>query len=396
MTENFEQYLDEVVTLRRHFHQNPELGFKEYKTQKFIIKYLTDLGLQPYKIASTGVVALIHGKNPGKTLLLRSDMDALPIQETNTFSFASKNDGIMHACGHDGHMAMLLVAAKILVKNKECFDGTVKLVFQPNEEADGASFLIKEGVLENPKVDSSFAIHLWSPIPSGKIGLKSGAVMAEMYNFKIILKGKGGHTSAPQDGIDPILCAANIIQSVQMIQTREINPMDTTVIMFGKINGGTQSNIIAETIELEGSLRYLYDGDDAKEQHPRKRMKRIIESICQAHRVECNIAFMPSNYIVLNDEDSVAFLKKNVLSHITQSENIIPYCCMGGEDFSEFTSHNGIPGALIFVGTGNSEIGSDKSHHTSDFTIDENTLLTGIKIHVYTALHYLSQKGDSL
>jgi len=129
LIEDFEQYFDEVVALRRHFHQNPELGFKEYKTQEFIIKYLTDLGLQPYKIASTGVVALIHGKNPGKTLLLRSDMDALPIQETNTFSFASKNDGVMHACGHDGHMAMLLVAAKILMKNKEHFDGTVKLVF---------------------------------------------------------------------------------------------------------------------------------------------------------------------------------------------------------------------------------------------------------------------------
>ena len=390
MIENFEQYFDEVVALRRHFHENPEVGFQEYKTQEFIMKYLTDLGLKPYKIASTGVVALIHGKEKGKTLLLRSDMDALPIQETNTFSFASKKEGVMHACGHDGHMAMLLVAAKIIVKHRNNFNGTVKLVFQPNEESDGASFLIKEGVLENPKVDSSFAIHLWSPIPSGKIGLKSGAVMAEMYNFKIILKGKGGHTSAPQDGIDTILCAANVIQSVQILQTREINPMDTTVIVFGKINGGSQSNIIAEKVELEGTLRYLYDGDDEGEQQPRKRFKRVVEAICQAHRVTCDIEFKPSNYIVLNDEQSVEFLKREVLPSIVKEENIIPYCCMGGEDFSEFTNHNHIPGALIFVGTGNCAVGSNKPHHRCDFTIDENTLLTGVKIHVYTALQYLS------
>ncbi|NDO45941.1 amidohydrolase [Clostridium sp. MD294] len=391
MIDNFEQYFDEVVALRRYFHENPELGFQEYKTQEFIIKYLTDLGLEPYKIASTGVVALIHGKEQGKTLLLRSDMDALPIQETNTFSFTSKNEGVMHACGHDGHMAMLLVAAKIIVKNKEHIHGTVKLVFQPNEEADGASFVIKEGVLENPKVNSSFAIHLWSPIPSGKIGLKSGAVMAEMYNFKITLKGKGGHTSAPQHGIDPIICAANVIQSVQIMQTREIDPMDATVVVFGKINGGSQSNIIAEKVEMEGTLRYLYDGGEEGEQQPIKRFQRIVKSICQAHRVVCDIQFMPSNYIVLNDEESVAFLKKEVLPHVVESENIIPYCCMGGEDFSEFTSHNNIPGALVFVGTGNSNVGSDKPHHRNDFTIDENTLLTGVKIHVYTALQYLSK-----
>lgn len=385
----FDQYRDEVIELRRHFHKYPELGFNEYETSKFIKNYLISLGLEPKVVAKTGIVACIEGERPGKTILLRSDMDALPIKEENDFPFASSNEGVMHACGHDGHMAMLLVAAKILVNNKGKIKGTVKLVFQPNEESDGASYMIKEGVLKNPDVDASFAVHLWTPIESGKIGLKSGPVMAEMYNFKITLNGKGGHTSAPNNGIDPIICAANIIQSVQTIQTREINPMDTTVIMFGKINGGTSSNIIADRVELEGTLRYLYDGSDNSEQQPRKRFTRIVEAISQGYRVDCKIEFIPSNYIVLNDVKSVEFLRNDVLSQFVKAENIVPYCCMGGEDFSEFTSHNNIPGALIFIGTGNPAVGSDKPHHRSDFTIDEDTLLTGIKIHVTAALEYL-------
>lgn len=386
---NFEQYKDEVIQLRRHFHKHPEIGFQEYETSKFIQEYLKNLGLEPKVIAKTGVVALIEGKYPGKTILLRSDMDALAVLEENDVAYVSENKGVMHACGHDGHMAMLLVAAKILTDQRDAMHGTVKLVFQPNEEEDGASFLIKEGVLKNPDVDTSFAVHLWTPIPSGYIGLKSGPVMAEMYNFKITLVGKGGHTSAPQSSIDPIICAANIIQSVQSIQTREIDPMDATVIMFGKISGGTSSNIIAETVEMEGTLRYLYDGDDDGEQQPRKRFERIVKSICEAYRINGTVEFMPSSYTVMNDESSVQFLKTHVMNQIVPEHNIIPYCCMGGEDFSEFINHNNIPGALIFIGTGNPEVGSDKPHHRCDFNIDEDTLLTGVKIHVLTALEYL-------
>ena len=387
--QDFEQYKQEVIELRRHFHMHPELGFQEYETSKFIKKYLKDLGLEPEGIAKTGVVALIKGKHPGKTLLLRSDMDALAVQEENDLEYVSQNKGVMHACGHDGHMAMLLVAAKILSQKTDQLHGTIKLVFQPNEEEDGASFLIKEGVLNNPDVDSSFAIHLWSPIPSGYIGLKSGPVMAEMFNFKITLKGKGGHTSAPQNGIDPIICAANIIQTVQSIQTREIDALDATVIVFGKINGGTSSNIMAETVEMEGTLRYLYDGDDAGEQQPRKRFQRMVEAISKAYRIDGKVEFFPSSYTVINDEESVHFLKTTVMDQIVEPEKVIPYCCMGGEDFSEFINHNNIPGALIFVGTGNPAVGSDRPHHRCDFNIDEETLLTGVKIHVLTALEYL-------
>lgn len=383
---------EEVIALRREIHRHPELGFQEYRTAELVENYLHKLGIKTSRVAKTGVVGLIKGARDGKTILLRADMDALPVQEETNVPYQSVNDGVMHACGHDGHTAMLLVAAKILMKHQKELCGTVKLVFQPNEEESGAKYLIQEGVLENPKVDASFAIHLWTPIKSGQIGLKAGPTMAEMYNFKIVLTGKGGHTSAPQDGIDPIICAANIIQATQIIQTREINPMDTTVIMYGKVHGGTKTNIIPEKVELEGSLRYLYDGDDNGPQHPRKRFERIVASVCEAYRIKGEISFEVSNYIVLNDEASVAFLKKEVLRDIVEDDSqVIPYVCMGGEDFSEFTCHNNVPGALLFVGTGNKEKQSHYPHHSPAFNIDEDTLVTGVEIHVKTALQYLKE-----
>lgn len=382
---------DELIALRRDIHMHPELGFQEYRTAKLVEDYLNTLGIETKRVAGTGVVGVIQGGKKGKTVLLRADMDALPVQEENNVPYKSVYDGVMHACGHDGHVAMLLVAAKVLMKHKDELCGNVKLVFQPNEEDAGAQYLIKEGVLENPKVDSSFAIHLWTPIQSDYIGLTTGPTMAEMYNFTIVLSGKGGHTSAPQEAIDPILCAANIIQTTQLIQTREIDPMKTTVIMYGMINGGTKTNIIPDKVELAGSLRYLYDGDDNGPQHPRKRFERVVKSICEAHRIKGEISFEVSNYIVLNDEKSVAFLKENVLRDIVETESqVIPYVCMGGEDFSEFTSHNHVPGALIFVGTGgNEEKKTNAPHHASTFNIDEDTLLTGVQIHIKIAMDFL-------
>ena len=383
---------DELIALRRDIHMHPELGFQEERTAALVEEYLGKLGIETKRMAGTGVVGMIQGAKEGKTLLLRADMDALPVQEANDVVYRSVNDGVMHACGHDGHTAMLLVAAKILMRHREELCGNIKLVFQPNEEESGAEMMIQEGILENPKVDASFAIHLWTPVQSGLIGLAAGPTMAEMYNFKIVLTGVGGHTSAPHDGVDPIVCAANIIQTTQIIQTREINPMETTVIMYGSVHGGTKTNIIADKVELAGTLRYLYDGSDEGPQHPRKRFERIVDSICQAHRVKGEISFTVSNYIVRNDEESVSFLKKKVLKDIVENEEqIIPYVCMGGEDFSEFTSHNHIPGALIFVGSGNEDKKTNFPHHAPNFNIDEDTLATGVEIHVKTAMQYLKR-----
>ncbi len=385
----FATYENELISLRRDIHMHPELGFQETRTAELVESYLHECGIETSRIAKTGVVGLLHGKKPGKTLLLRADMDALPIQEDTGLPFASVNKGVMHACGHDGHTAILLVAAKILSQMTEQLSGTIKFVFQPNEEEDGASYMIEDGVLSNPTVDSSFALHLWTPIPSGKIGLQSGPVMGEMFIFKLRIKGRSGHSSAPQNCKDPILCACAVVQNIQAIQTREISALEPTSIVVGKINAGTVCNIIPDIAEIEGTLRYLYDGDDNGPQHPKIRFRRMVEGICQAFDVDCEIEFIPSNYTVINDESSVSFLKNQVLPHFVSSEEIIPYNCMAGEDFSAFTNHSGIPGALIFVGTGNSAVGSDKDHHNARFTIDESTLMTGVKLHVFTALEFL-------
>ena len=302
MEDQFESYRDEVISIRRDIHAHPELGFQEKRTAKLVEDYLAECGIQTQRVAKTGIVGLLHGSRPGRTLLLRADMDALPIQEETGLPFASQNPGVMHACGHDGHTAILLVAAKILAGMKEQLAGTVKFVFQPNEEIDGASYMVKEpGVLDDPPVDSSFALHLWSPIPSGKIGLQPGAVMAEMYIFKIKIIGRSGHSSAPQACKDPILCACTVIQNLQSIQTREISALDPTNIIVGKITAGTAANIIPDIAEIEGSMRYLYDGSDDSPQHPRKRFERLVAGICAAYGMDYELEFIPSNYTVIND-----------------------------------------------------------------------------------------------
>lgn len=373
---------DELIALRRDFHQHPEIGGQEFRTAEVVEKYLQDLGLETKRMADTGVVATLYGNRPnGKTILLRADMDALFVEEENEVPYKSVNPGVMHACGHDGHTAMLLVAAKVLCARKDELKGNVKFVFQPNEEVGAAHLMVRDGVLQNPSVDASFGLHLWSPIQSGVIGIKSGSVMAEMYNFKITLVGKDGHTSAPEASVDPIICAANIIQAFQTVQTREISSLKPTNIMFGKIQAGTSSNIIPQKLEMEGSLRYLYDGGENSEENPRKRMERIVKSVCEAHRIDGKIEFEVSNYILINDEKIIDFINSDVLPKMEITHNEIQaYQCLGGEDFSEYSNHNNIPGAFLFIGVGNEEKKTDRPHHSSTFNIDEDCLKIGVEL----------------
>ena len=382
----------ELIALRRDFHMYPEIGFEEYRTSEIVFNYLKGLGLEPKKIAKTGVVAtLFSDTKTERTIILRADMDALKVQEENDVEYRSKNNGVMHACGHDGHTAILMIVAKTLCENRDKLKGNIKFVFQPNEEIAGAGEMVKEGVLEKPKVEASFGLHLWSPIKSGVFGVKAGPIMAEMYNFKIVLTGKGGHSSAPEQGIDPIICAANIIQTLQSIQTREISSLNPTNIMFCKINGGNSTNIIPEKVELEGSLRYLYNGDENSENCPRERMKRIVSGICAAHKIKLEIEFEVSNYLLSNDEKSISFIRNRVFPKMNVGNNeTIEYQCLGGEDFSEFSNHNGIPGAFLFVGIGNKEKETDKPHHSSRFNIDEDALVIGAELLKNIALEYFS------
>lgn len=380
---------DELIELRRDFHRHPELGTKEFRTSEIVEKYLNELGIPTQRMFNTGVVGLIEGAKPGKTILLRADMDALPVMEATGLPFASETPGVMHACGHDGHTSMLMIAAKVLMNHRSELKGNVKLVFQPNEEEEGAKFMVEEGVLENPKVDASFGVHLWSQVESGKIGIQAGPVMAEMFIFKLILKGKGGHTSAPHEAKDPVPCAANIITSAQTLQTREISVLDPTVIAFGKVVSDGSYNALANTVTMEGTLRYLYDGDDDTPQRPRKRFRRLIDGICAAHDIDYDIEIVPSSYSVINDENSVAFLKENVLPNFTTADQIQPYFCLAGEDFSEFINRNNVPGAFVFIGTGDADKGTNHPHHAPNFDIDEDTLITGVKFHVHSALEFL-------
>ncbi|MGA7875851.1 MAG: amidohydrolase [Desulfoferrobacter sp.] len=382
---------DEVIRLRRDFHQHPELGFEELRTSKKVMEYLEQLGLEPKQITKTGVVATLHGKQPGPTVMLRADMDALPVQEENEVPYRSVNPGIMHACAHDGHTAMLLVAAKILSRYRDKITGNIKFVFEPNEENVAALQMIEDGVLEDPKVDACFGIHLWSTLESGKMAITAGPVMAGMNHFDLIIKGKGGHTATPQNSIDPILTSASVIQAVQAIQTREISVLQPTIIMFGQIEGGTASNIIPDKVTLKGTMRFLHEINEGDEEGPAKRFERIVANTCKAYRADYELDFVSGHPTLVNDRaltEVVKSVAQQILEGPSPSEQIVSYISLAGEDFSEFAAR--VPGVFYFVGAGNRQKETDFPHHHPRFNIDEDVLKLGVEMHVRTALQYLN------
>lgn len=388
---NLEQYKEELVDLRRHFHMHPELGFQEFETQKFIIEYLRKLGLNPKMIAKTGVVALIEGKARGKTLLLRADMDALLVKEETNCEYKSRNNNVMHACGHDAHMAILLIVAKILVSIKDEIKGNIKLVFQPNEEEAGAYLMVEEGVLEKPKVDAAIALHIWTQIESGKVSVQEGPVMGAMDIFKLKILGKGGHTALPHEAINPLFISAQIINACQNIQTNEVNVLSPTLINFAKMQSGTSSNIIPEFAKLEGTIRYLYKGDDDSVERPKKRFERIISGICSTYTADYELEIIPSNFVVSNDTCLVQMIRQNA-EKVVGSENLVPFQTLAGEDFSEFSKN--IPSTLFFLGCGNKEKKTDYPHHHPKFNIDEDVMISGVEIQILNAIKYLNGSED--
>jgi amidohydrolase len=378
---------EELIELRRDFHRHPELGLEEYRTADRIESYLKPLGLAVSRIGETGVVGLLQGNQPGRTLMLRADIDALPVKEMTDLPYKSVNEGLMHACGHDGHTAMLLVAARILCELKDRIKGNIKFLFQPNEENMHAGLLVEKGVLENPVVDAAFGIHLMTSMETGKIGVASGAVMAGMHTFKLAIKGKGGHTGFPQESIDPIIAAANLVQTTQIIQSREIDAFKPTVIVFGRIEGGTTSNVIPDQVELEGTIRYLYDADAAGEDHPCQKFERIVRHVCQAHRTQYEVVYPYNHPAVINDSEMVQFVRAAAVEAVDAEDRIVPFVTMVGEDFCEFA--NRVPSAFYFIGAGNKDKDADYPHHHACFNIDEAALSIGLEMHVRSALAFL-------
>ena len=380
---------EELISLRRDFHMHPELGYEEHRTSQIVYDYLEKLGLEVTKVTKTGVVGLLRGSKAEKTILLRADMDALPQEEKTGLPYKSINKGIMHACGHDGHTAMLLIAAKILSEHKDEIKGNVKFVFQPNEEEAGALNMINEGILESPNVDAAFGLHLWTPIESGKIGLASGPVMAAMEEFELSVIGKAGHTSAPHTAVDPILAAANIIQSLQSIQTREIDPLLPIVIMVGKIQGGSGRNIIADKVNIGGTIRFLFKNEAVEKQILLEKFERVVKGICEAMGVQYELKYIPSNPSLMNNDKMIELVRRASRETYGTEGNIFEYKCMAGEDFAEFTHR--VPSAFYFIGTGNAKKHTQYPHHHPMFNIDEDTLRYGVEMHIRSVFDFLCE-----
>lgn len=366
-----EKYLQHMINLRETIHMYPEDGFSEFTTSKIIIEELEKLGIKVQKnVAKTGVVGLIEGKYPGKTVLLRADMDALKIQEQADVEYKSKIDGMMHACGHDGHVAGLLGAAMILNELKDNLHGNVKLVFQPAEERDGGALpMIEEGVLENPKVDAAFAAHLWGYLNEGEVHLKEGPMMAspDIFNIKVI--GKGGHGAVPQESIDPIVITCQIVNSLQTIVSRKINPLDPVVITCGRIQGGDCHNVIPNEVELEGTIRTF--NEETRNWVP-KVMEDLIRGITTSQGEAYEFKYEPKYPALINDKYMTSFAKES-LKKVVGEENVfdLKEPNMGGEDFAYFAQK--VPSAFIFVGIANNK-SEPVIHHNPYFKWDSKNV----------------------
>jgi amidohydrolase len=282
-------------------------------------------------------------------------------------------------------MAMLLVAAKVLSEHREQLAGSIKFVFQPDEEVAGALRMIEDGVLENPRVDAAIGMHIWTPLESGKISIAAGAGMSGLEIFKVTIHGKGGHTGSPESAVDPILAAANLIQTVQLIQTREINHLQSTIIMFGKISGGTKSNIIPDKVELEGSIRFLYaDGPDSAEQ-PLERFRRVVRGVCETHQCTCEIEIHTENIPLVNDAEMVR-RARDTAKKVFPEAAIVESQYLASEDFAFFSAK--VPAVYMFLGCGNKSKKTDLPHHNSRFNIDEDNLPLGVEMYIRIALDF--------
>ncbi len=383
-----------VIAWRRHFHKNPELSFREFQTSRAVAAELKKLGIMVRsRVGGTGVVGLLQGGRKGRTVALRADMDALPVDEDNRTSYASKNPGIMHACGHDGHMAMLLGAARLLSRQRKDIAGQVKFLFQPGEETPpgGALGMIRDGALEAPRVDAVFAFHLDSSLPTGQAGLRKGPMMAASDNFEITIAGKGGHAARPHDCLDPVTAAAQIITGLQTIVSRRVDPVWPAVVTVGQVQAGSKHNIIPQQAILTGTARTI-------DPHSAKMMPvwigQMAEGIARANGLKASLSYERGYPVLVNDPGMIDLCEKVIISLCGKRAVVrISEPMMGGEDMAYFLQK--APGAFVRLGSRKDGATSYPWHHPK-FAIDEKALPLGAGILAEIALNYLSRQQGAM
>ena len=393
----------QVIQWRREFHQNPELSNREFKTGEKIAAYLKSLGLEvQYPVAKTGVVALLKGGKPGPVIALRADMDALPVMERNALPFAStekvqfngQETGVMHACGHDGHMSILMAVAEILSSNKNELKGSVKFIFQPAEEGvspaeapAGAELMIKEGVLENPKVDVIFGLHIQALLPVGQLAYRSGGLMAAVDGFNIKVKGVGAHGATPWDSVDPIVVTSQIITGLQTIVSRQTElTKGAAVITIGSMHGGIRRNIIPEEVLLEGTIR-TFEENMQKIVHDK--IKLTANKIAESAGAKAEVDILVMYPATINDPNLTTLMAPSLIRTAGSANVNITAPVTMAEDFSFFQQK--IPGFFFFLGAYPADMKLTKQpvHHTADFMIDEKALITGVKALVNLTVDYM-------
>lgn len=384
--EAIKKYSNELTDIRRKLHSEPELSWQEEKTTEFICQYLEQLGIAYRRTAPTGVIATIEGKKSGKTVALRGDMDALSVEELNKeLSYVSKEEGKMHACGHDAHTAMLLIAAKVLQEMKDELPGNVRLIFQPAEEvAEGAKALVKQGAVDD--VDNIFGIHIWSQMPTGKISCTPGPSFASADLFKVTFKGKGGHGAIPHDCIDTAIVASSFVMNVQTVVSRTIDAQHPAVLTIGKMVVGTRFNVIAENAVIEGTVRCF---DPQTRDHIEKQLQHYADHVASLYGATARVEYTRGTQAVINDKYSAELVQKVAATAFGEESLFSEKPTMGGEDFSFYLDE--VPGSFALVGSGNPEKDTQWAHHHGKFNIDEDALAIGAELYAQYAWVYLNE-----
>ena len=378
---------DDLVAMRRDFHAHPELAFQETRTAGIIARRLGELGLEVREgVGRTGVVGRLRGRDGGKMVALRADIDGLPIREESGAPYASRTDGVMHACGHDGHTAILLTAARVLHQLREHLSGEVVFVFQPAEEtAGGAAAMLQDGVFGDRKPQAVFGLHLWNNLPSGVVGVRAGPLFAHTDDLGIVIKGSGGHGAMPQQTVDPVVVAAQVVTALQTMVSRETAPLEPAVVTIGSIHGGTAFNIVPPEVRLRGTVRTFTDELQAQ---MRERIEALVRGITSGMRATYEYDYRSCCPAVVNDPGMTELAHRMAARIWGEGRVTVPQQTMGGDDMSYFLRE--APGSYILLGTANPDRGAVAPHHHPRFDIDEAALPIGARVLAELAVEFLA------